>query len=450
MPPCKMKIILGILAIACIGLLSTNSVSSQTSTGEAKPSEDQPHISEKLNAAIEDAFENLSHRKFGVRQTAIQRLVNAAPVILPKIENRALVGDADFQSHCISIISLIGQNKGMLEQAIATMQRLSNDPQFSSSGRASEELFILRGVQVSRAIRSLTHSGVRVNQIGTGGPVYSVSSITKDEQCKHLKLFPKLSSLSMGGTGITDACIEHLSKAKTLNSLNLTTSNISSKGIAQMKSLQNLSRLSLAGTVPTANILEVAKLKQITSLQLSTKLAEDGLKAIAQLPLSSLMLQNIEVSANTAEIMRDVKAHQLILSMTSIEDSDLEWIKGCKAASINLNIYNAKKLTDKGIRSLENTNITQLQLSTTGITEKAMKPIGSLKKLRTLTITNSPINDESLNKLSELKELSQLRLTGTKVTGDGMAAIKEKLSKLSYTQPAATVKKQAKKDPNKP
>jgi hypothetical protein len=168
------------------------------------------------------------------------------------------------------------------------------------------------------------------------------------------------------------------------------------------------------------------------------------------MPLKNLLLSQLRVSPKTAEIMRNIKAAQLTLHLNSIKDDDLRWLIGCKTNSIGLSITNSKELTDEGIRSLENTNITSLTLYKTGITAKAMKSIGSLSQLLTLTIKDSPIDDDSLMRLSELKVLRQLSLTGTKVTSEGMAAIKGKLTTLRYTIPAAPSPQSKEKKPAAP
>ncbi|MDB4770923.1 hypothetical protein OAG60_02485 [bacterium] len=442
----------GVLAIACISLLSFGNVAAQTSPAEsdASPETGKSPASEKMDASLEEAFNNLSNRKFGIRQAATQRLANAGIAILSELENRALINDVDFQSHCIDIITLIGREDAHREQAIEAMQRLSDNREFTSAGKAAQELFLLKESNIDRAVRLLTASGARVNRIGAGGPVYSISSVTTDEQCKQLQYFSKLSSLSLSGNGITDACVSHLSKATSLQSLNLSNSAISPRGMAAMKSIQNLNRLTLSGRIPPGCIQELSKLKQISSLQLATAVDEDALRTIASMPLKNLLISQLRVSPKTAEIMRNIKAAQLTLHLNSIKDDDLRWLIGCKTNSIGLSITNSKELTDKGIRSLENTNITSLTLYKTGITAKAMKSIGSLSQLLTLTIKDSPIDDDSLMRLSELKVLRQLSLTGTKVTSEGMAAIKGKLTTLRYTIPAAPSPQSKEKEPEAP
>ena len=75
---------------------------------------------------------------------------------------------------------------------------------------------------------------------------------------------------------------------------------------------------------------------------------------------------------------------------------------------------------------------------------EAMEQLGTIENLQTLSITNSPIDNESLKHLSNLQQLVSLRLQGTKVTGEGMATLKEKLKNLRSMSPAAIPKKPAK------
>ena len=102
---------------------------------------------------------------------------------------------------------------------------------------------------------------------------------------------------------------------------------------------------------------------------------EDELRAIASTPLSSLTLTQLRVAPQTAELMSHIKARQIRVNVQSFQNSDLLWVKDCKADSIGLTIANSKELTDEGIRSLENANVTQLNLFQTGVTEEVMKSI---------------------------------------------------------------------------
>ncbi len=460
MNPWSMSFFRGIIAIALISLLHQTSVVAQTETtqtksdseaseapasetpaSEAPASETTTSISERRNLAIENAFENLSHRKFGVRQAATQHLANAGLSALPKLETRALTGDVDFQNNCICIISAIGQQMRGLDQATAALERLSQTPNFDSAGKASEELSRLKKYQTVRAIRVLREEGVRISQSGSNGQVTYVSNLTQDGQCEHLKHFSYLASVTLQGREITDASIEPLSKIPKLTQLSLTTTNISPEGMTRLKRCGNLHSLSLMGTYSAAHIRALTQVDQLSIVRLYTQIGDEELIAAAKLEVSELAFTTFKSTEKTAEIMRTVKASRLQFSLSGIKDDDLKWISGNKTPTLRININSSTELTDEGMRFLENADITSLSMNNTGITAKAMRHLGTLTNLETLMITNDPIDDESLKHLSNLQKLRTLRLQGTEVTGDGMAKLKEKLKNLRFISPAAAPNK---------
>ena len=450
MNPWSMSFFRGIIAIALISLLYQTSVVAQTETtqpksdseaSEAPASKTTTSISERRNLAIENAFENLRHRKFGVRQAATQHLANAGLSALPKLETRALTGDVDFQNNCICIISAIGQQMRGLDQATAALERLSQTPNFDSAGKASEELSRLKKYQTVRAIRVLREEGVRVSQSGSNGQVTYVSNLTQDGQCEHLKHFSYLASVTLQGAEITDASIEPLSKIPKLTQLSLTTTNISPEGMTRLKRCGNLHSLSLMGTYSAAHIRALTQVDQLSIVRLYTRIGDEELIAAAKLEVSELAFTTFKSTEKTAEIMRTVKASRLQFSLSGIKDDDLKWISGNKTPTLRININSSTELTDEGMRFLENADITSLSMNNTGITAKAMRHLGTLTNLETLMITNDPIDDESLKHLSNLQKLRTLRLQGTEVTGDGMAKLKEKLKNLRFISPAAAPNK---------
>ncbi len=460
---CYIKYVGSAIAFACISQLSlghafaqaiatqseaiaTQSEASATQS-EAATGQRRPTGTDKLAADIEQAFENLNHQKFGVRRAATRQLAMAGLAVLPEAERRALLHNLNYQNQCITIIALIGRDRGFLDESIETLRRLSENQEFQSAGRASREFQALKNVQMARAVRTLTDSGARVTRIGANGPVYNVRSLTEDKQIEQLRHFPKLSTISLEGSGITDACVKHLCELTNLQSLYLSGPAISATGIAQLQTLGELRRVSVMRSIPTESLKAITKLKRLTHLTVAFPVGEDELRAIASTPLSSLTLTQLRVAPQTAELMGHIKARQIRVNVQSFQNSDLLWVKDCKADSIGLTIANSKELTDEGIRSLENANVTQLNLFQTGVTEEVMKSIGTLTRLTTLSIRDSPIDDDSLLNLSELKQLRHLTLTGSKVTTQGMAAIKSKLPNLSYMRPAPPATERVPKAP---
>ena len=451
MTSCYMKHLVSVIAFACISQLSLGHAFSQANAPQSEANSDQQQTTEtgKLDADIEQAFENLYNQKFGVRRAATRQIAKAGLAVLPEVERRALLHDLNYQNQCITIISLIGLNNGFLDESIETLQRLSERGDFKSAGRALRELQTLKNVQMTRAVRSLTDSGARVTRIGANGPVYSVRSLTEDNQIEQLRHFPKLSTIWLEGSGITDACVKHLCELTNLQTLYLSGPTISATGITQLQTLRELRRVSVMKGISSESLKAITKLSRLTYLTLAFPVGEDELRAIASTPLSTLTLTQLRVVPQTAELMGNIKASQIRVNMQLVQNSDLQWVKGCKADSIGLTIANSKELTDEGIRSLETANVTQLTLYQTGVTREVTKSIGTLTRLTTLSIRNSPIDDDGLLNLSELKQLKQLTLSGSKVTTQGMAALKAKLPNLSYMRPAPPAKKRVPQAPMK-
>ena len=97
-----MRFIRGIIAIALIVQLHQARVAAQTETtqpksdseaveadaakSEADAAKPEATVSARRSLAIEEAFENLRHKKFGVRQAATQHLANAGLPVLPDLK----------------------------------------------------------------------------------------------------------------------------------------------------------------------------------------------------------------------------------------------------------------------------------------------------------------------------------------------------------------------------
>ena len=392
-----------------------------------------------------EAFENLCNRKFAIRRAAKRELAKAGVNVLAEIETRALSSDPDFQYQCIDLISMIGRDHDGLEESAEALQRLSEDRNFASAGKAYLEMLALRQICINRAVKSLTESGARITRLGANGPVYSVRDITTDEQCAKLKYLPRLSSIALSGSKITDTCFEHLSKVKPLQSLYVQGVSVSGKGISRLEKLADLRRLTITGNFPADSFDALADLKQVTSLNLSVPLGKEELETVAALPLSSLSLMQLNNDPKTFSVLGKIKAQSLRVNLQSIKNEDLKWVRDCESSKLALSIYNSKDLTDEGIEVLaNNTTLNQLTLSQTGITADSMKPLGTLTELTSLSITNSPIDNASLLHLSKLVKLRMLTMNGTKVTGEGMAALKKKLPQSIQMRPSPPTKKTSK------
>jgi Leucine-rich repeat (LRR) protein len=118
-------------------------------------------------------------------------------------------------------------------------------------------------------------------------PVIGVNlSLTQvsDEGLAQLERLPKLKRLSLNNTPITDAGLEHLKGLKELQKVYAVDTKITDAGLEHLKELKSLEVLSLVGTQVTDDGLE--KLKELTELKtlfvFGTKVTEAGAKKLQE------------------------------------------------------------------------------------------------------------------------------------------------------------------------
>jgi len=423
------------LTILCCAMLLTTLLTTLPTTVHA-----QSPPQNKREAALEETFQDLRSAKFGVRQRATQRLVAQGKEVLIQLESKVLDQELDFQNHCLQIIALIGRNEDTCEQAINVLERLSANSEFASSGKAAQQLLRLKESNVDRAIKRLTSSGVKVQRMGINGPVHYVSGISRDEQCKQLRYFTKLSNVTISGRGITNKCIPMLAKSPSIQSLSIAQTSISPTGLAELSTLSSLNRLYLSGSFSSAGLTGLKRLKNLKWLTIATAIGDEELESIVQLPVQQLQLMSLQISPKVPQLLEALKAPSLTLHLRNLEDTDLTWAQNCKATSIVLIINGSPKLSDAGVQGLKNSNVIQLNIAQTGITKNAMKTFGAMPKLQVLTISDAAIDDASLMDLIGLKNLRNLSLTKTKVTAKGLEKIKQSMENLRYTRISPTPK----------
>jgi Leucine-rich repeat (LRR) protein len=188
--------------------------------------------------------------------------------------------------------------------------------------------------------------------------------------------------------------------------------------------------------VTNDGLKNLAGCKNIKSLNLffDEKITDEGMKHLKE-------LKTLEV---------------LTLTNTGIGDAGLTELKDLKSLK-DLGLAGATRLTDKATETVkEFTNLDHLALPST-ITEKGVKNLAPLKKLKVLYIgganltdgavkdiaENMPeleelelglfakegtrITDESISQLSKLKKLRKLGLVGSKITAEGLKQLEKAL-----------------------
>ena len=246
---------------------------------------------------------------------------------------------------------------------------------------------------------------------------------------------PEIQSIAGRLTKVTDLGLEHLRRAESLRSLDLSGTQVSDAGMKHLADLPNLEHLSLSVYDEGANITDeglrtVGQLKRLKTLSLSgTKITDDGLHYLSG--LTSLEDLNIDktkvtqaglVHLKPLTALRDLRFYQTINDEGA---ANLAQLKSLRKLTSNLDV------TDKGLAELVKLpHLESLSVGGDGVTDAGLEHIARMTSLKHLEFQNCPITDKGLEKLVTLTNLEYLLLSGTRVSGDGLATL-TKLPKLN-------------------
>lgn len=195
----------------------------------------------------------------------------------------------------------------------------------------------------------------------------------QDDDLHDLPVVPRLSSINLRLTDVSDRCLQPLSRFESLRSLDLSrTKVVSLQGI---DAFVNLTRLSLGGTkLDTTGFTNLSKMQNLQSLTLAgTQATSERLKQIAKLKnLKYLHLGYSKIETAAIGNLRPLAVlEDLVLEHTDIKDDDLHHL-------------------------------------------------GDMQSLKTINLSNTSITDDGLKHLDSLQNLRKLDLTETKTTAAGI------------------------------
>lgn len=265
------------------------------------------------------------------------------------------------------------------------------------------------------------------------------SPLITDSGLSVLSCLLKLQHLNLSSCSkLTDSCLRPITKLQCLSFLALNKTKVSDAGMLMyLKSAPStLTQLGLNETaiteatltvlpkyVPQLRLLSIARtqvndvsaLAELHCLQTlhldSTGVKEDSIQALKAHPsLSSLSLSGIDVTNGNhmLEIISDLRLTQLTLpGRHSLTDAGLLYLsRQILLSEVDLTDYT--QLTDQGITQL-----------------------GSMTRLKKLSLSNTQLSDAGLVALVTLKELVELCLDRTVVTSRSVAAL---ITQLPYLQ----------------
>ena len=163
-------------------------------------------------------------------------------------------------------------------------------------------------------------------------------------------------------------------------------------------------------------------------------LTDDGkhvaVKHVSQIPDASFAITRIDLGSRHSLSNQDLEKleglsdlEELNLSYTRITDAGLKSLKGLPKLS---RLYLAEtKITDASLAELSRfENLASLDLSGTKITDKNVGELAKLKKLSRLFLGRTEITGEAVKPLSQLKELAVLHLAGVQLSGEELTTLK--------------------------
>ncbi|MDR3636040.1 MAG: hypothetical protein P4L84_19715 [Isosphaeraceae bacterium] len=235
----------------------------------------------------------------------------------------------------------------------------------------------LFGGSRERALALIARRGgqVRVDERQPGKPVvkvdlYAATEFT-DEDLKAIETFPRLRSLDLMGTRVTDAGVSRL--------------------VSHLGALQTLD---LMGTKVTDAVLEpIGRLKTLRGLGLhGTFVTNAGMERVG-------MMETLE---------------RVNLGDTGVTDDGLRRLRGL--TRLRVLGLEATGISDEGLRSLRAmTSLRDINLGTTPITDEGLKQLTGFTELRKLKLLGCPITDAGLTSLANLHELESLNLDFTRI-----------------------------------
>jgi internalin A len=309
-----------------------------------------------------------------------------------------------------------------------------------------------------------------------GKPVVRVSLAFKakvtDEDLKALAPLTELTELDLQSTGITAAGLKHLAPLKNLAKLDLGATTMSGSGLKDLAALPKLTTLRLYSCSHTeASLKGLAQVKSLTSMVVSDALfdlKDSVLKEWAALKnLRSLKLHGPNITDEGLKSIAELSELTDLLVWFPQKTTPDGWkplgrltkLRSLSLAGGNVPKPEGGNVTDAVIAHLAPlTELEQLELVGTGVTDAALATVGKFAKLTVLRIESSAtVTDAGLKSLTKLKGLTSLKLNyasvsdeslkvltgfpkltvldvgGTKITREGAQTLRDKLPKCEVT-----------------
>ncbi|MFN7843456.1 MAG: hypothetical protein ACK5YR_13435 [Pirellula sp.] len=267
------------------------------------------------------------------------------------------------------------------------------DLDLSSNANMSSQ--VLKPISELKGLQTLLLMQNRLNDIST----------RKLAQLKELKVLDLRGNMEAG-----DLTLKVLSGLPSLKALKHRSTAVTDYGVELLSengSIENLLIQDFA--ISDASGPFIAKLLKLTQLEIirCQGFGNDGVKALAGMPLQRLTLRDLPVVADDAMLVfKDMpKLKRLYLhELGGVSDVGLKNLSSVKSLE-TLDIWSIPQMTDATVEVISTLpNLTELSIRSTAITDASIKVITQMPKLKRLTIKdNASISPAALKLLSEKK-----------------------------------------------
>ncbi|HUY87667.1 MAG TPA: hypothetical protein VMV10_02925 [Pirellulales bacterium] len=252
-----------------------------------------------------------------------------------------------------------------------------------------------------------------------------------DETCRRLATLVNLSQLALNGSRIDDRRLALLSPLARLENLDLSGTQIADQGLKQLTQFPQLATLNLSNThITDAGLKHLRGLPKLQQLQLSlTDISDEGLSALERLPeLRSVNAQLTAVTAAGAEKLSKANpgasvefgASDALLSgwqtTTRVWTTNASGVQtvGIGRVSIKVKRLHARgksvtngvteAVTDAGLITLSvvQTELEELDLRDSEVTDKGLWTLRALKQLKRLDVRGAPVTEKGVRRLARV------------------------------------------------
>lgn len=369
---------------------------------------------------IRDGYENLK------RFTALEELnVNWASVGGEKL--MANIADLQFlktlrMNKVLSGNRVVSRDKGLSRNNELFKKILKNGPleELEAFESLTEQQLIFYKPELAK-IKRLSIGGQRARLTNEGltclanlGPSIKLNLNGNNMTLKGYSKFLKSANLEyLEMTSATDEHLLPLKRVKTLRSLILHESNLTSKGMGSIRNLP-LERLLIGGQLDDKGFSVVKSLEGLTSLSLHRlQITDKGIKCISGLKQLKRLTVNVkDVTVKGLSVLKNLKELEFLRLNGVIGYTKKSSRKSKGATSVGKKFFSSEEiglLVSKVVKSVS--SLKHLDLGSIKINDSSMKELKGLKALEYLSV-QSDFTDIGLKHVSELTNLKIMHLSG--------------------------------------